>query len=222
MGGYEAVMFDWMLTLADYPDEREHLRRAHDQIDRRFTDDEIDELGVRLDAAGQQAAVADAAARCDCSADLHRAATELLYDRAGIDEELAGAMYGLLGDRSFHPIYPEVAHVLGTIAQAEVRIAVISDIHVDLRQHARSEGIDHLVDEWVLSFEHGMQKPDPAFFRLALDALETGPEATLMVGDRASHDGAAANVGIDTLILPARARSSGGPRLEAVLGLLVS
>ena len=39
-------------------------------------------------------------------------------------------------------------------------------------------------------------------FTLALDALGVTPQDALMVGDRASHDGGAADVGIATLILP--------------------
>lgn len=214
-------MFDWMLTLAEYPDVREHLRRAHVQIGRSFTVVELDALVVRLDEAAGHADVRAAAAREDCSPELHRVAASWLYDRAAIDGQLAEAMYGLLGDPSFHPLYPEVPSTLSTIAQAGIRIAVISDIHVDLRVHARLSGIDHFVDRWILSFEHGVQKPDPAIFRLGLDALGTEPEATLMVGDRPSHDGAAAALGIDSLILPSRDRSIEGSRLDGVLSLLL-
>ena len=56
-------------------------------------------------------------------------------------------------------------------------------------------------------------------FQMALEALRVQPSAALMVGDRASHDGGAASVGIDTLILPTPA--SLGPRgLDVVLRLL--
>jgi FMN phosphatase YigB (HAD superfamily) len=54
-----------------------------------------------------------------------------------------------------------------------------------------------------LSFEHGIQKPHPRLFQIALDQLGVTPRETLMVGDRAARDGGAASVGIATLILPA-------------------
>lgn len=130
-------------------------------------------------------------------------------------------MYGLLGDPSFHPIYADTARTLETIARAGIQIAIVSDIHVDLRDHARRGRLDHFVDAWVLSFEHGVQKPDPVVFQLALDALGARAETTLMVGDRESHDGAAADLGIDTLILPRRPRTAAAPRLDAALRLLV-
>ena len=53
-----------------------------------------------------------------------------------------------------------------------------------------------------MSAAHGVQKPDPRIFELALEALGAGAPETLMVGDRASHDGGAAAAGIATLILP--------------------
>ena len=59
-----------------------------------------------------------------------------------------------------------------------------------------------VVDAFVLSFEHGVQKPDPAIFRLALEALGVAPDEAVMVGDRPSHDGGAAFAGVAALVLP--------------------
>lgn len=63
-------------------------------------------------------------------------------------------------------------------------------------------GLDRLVDAFVLSFEHGVPKPDLAMFRAALNELGTEPDQTLMVGDRASHDGTAVELGMPTLLVP--------------------
>ena len=221
MGRYEAVMFDWVLTLADLPDRHELVRRAMAAIDRTADQRERDELVQALEVAGQDADVVSALTREDCSTDLHLAANMLHYGRAGVDDELAAAMYALLGSPSFLAVYPGVADLLEEIAQAGIAVAVVSDIHVDLRGHAAAAGIDHLVEHWILSFEHGVQKPDPAIFRLALDALGAEPARTLMVGDRASHDGIAASLGVDTLILPVRAGSDPVGRLDPVRALLL-
>jgi len=56
-------------------------------------------------------------------------------------------------------------------------------------------------------------------FTLALDAVGVQPDEALMVGDRASHDGGAAAVGIATLILPLR-RELGPRGLDVVLRLV--
>lgn len=219
MPAYDAVLFDWMLTLADYPDEREHLRRAHEAIDRPLNDHELDELLTALRAAATLPDVRSAEARMDCASELHFASTMLLHRSAGIDEGLSEAMYRLIGHPTFHPIYDGVAEALEVINGAGIKVAVVSDIHVDLREHARLAGIDRYIDQWVLSFEHGVQKPDPELFRIALRALGVRPGDALMVGDRSSHDGAAAGVGIDCLILPAGGERTTA-RMDRVLALL--
>ena len=83
------------------------------------------------------------------------------------------------------------------------RVALVSDIHFDLRADLAQQGIADLIDAYVLSYEHGFQKPDPRIFELALDAVGAQPKEALMIGDRASHDGGAVTAGIPTLLLPA-------------------
>ncbi len=218
MARYRAVLFDWMLTLAEYPDDRELVRRAHQAIERNTAPATLDVIVERLETAARDADVIAAMTREDCSAELHQLANLLFFKRAEIDDELAAAMYALLGDPTFHPVYAETPTVLRDLAELGVRVAVVSDIHVDLRAHAALHAIDHLIHAWILSYQHGIQKPDLALFQLALDALDVQAADALMVGDRSSHDGAAAALGIDTLILPARrdATNTRSVRLDVV------
>ena len=95
----------------------------------------------------------------------------------------------------------------------------MSDIHFDLRPAFVAAGLDRFVDEYVLSFECGVQKPDPAIFHAALEALGSSPEQTLMVGDRASHDGAAVGLGMPTLLVPTLTHP-GQRRLDLVRNLV--
>ena len=219
MSDYEAVLFDWMLTLADYPDEREHVRRAHEVLGREIDADALEAIAHRLvTTAADDTDVCAAMAHADCSVAQHQEATMLHFERAGVDAELASSMYDLLGDPTFHPLYGESADVLRSLVQHGVRVAVISDIHVDLRAHAKCFEIGDLVNAWILSYERGVQKPDPTIFQLALDELDVTAEQALMVGDRASHDGGAAALGIDTMILPHRTRTATrSNRLDVVL-----
>ena len=110
--------------------------------------------------------------------------------------------------------------MLRRVRGAGVRIVLLSDIHFDLRTLLARQGIADLIDEFVLSFENGLVKPDPAIFALALHRLGTPPEQTLMVGDSPIHDGGAAGVGITTLILPRPSMSENMPRLTPMLALL--
>ena len=66
----------------------------------------------------------------------------------------------------------------------------------------REQAAGDYIDDYVLSFEHGVQKPDPRLFERALQRSELPPERVLMVGDRSTHDGAAAESGLVTLLLP--------------------
>ncbi|MEZ5244978.1 MAG: HAD family hydrolase [Acidimicrobiales bacterium] len=223
MTAYRAVLFDWMLTLADYPPPAAMARRAARLVGRSLTDGEVTSVVDALTRTHRDPDVVEAMTRCDCSVAEHEHAEMMLLRRAGLDEELAAAWYSLLGDPDVHRLYAEVPSVLSALAARRVHVVVISDIHVDLREHARRAGIDALIDGWVLSFEHGVQKPDPRIYELALAAAGVAPTDALMVGDRHTADGAASLLGIDSLILPprrARDPEVVDPRLNGVVRLV--
>ena len=113
----------------------------------------------------------------------------------------------------------DVGPVLKTIKNLGVHMAVLSDIHVDIRSAFERAGLLSLIDLFVLSFEHGVQKPRPEMFQLALEGLNLPASQVLMVGDRAAYDGAAVGEGIATLLLPAL-RSVTDCRLQLVTALL--
>lgn len=187
--------------------------RAFESIGRPATVGALAEAAAALEEAGDLPDI-------DASAERHREATLRVFARHGLDAELVEAVYGLDGDPANHPLYPDTAPVLREIHARGVGIALISDFHLDLRPVLAQHGIADLFDVWVLSFEHGIQKPDPRMFTLALDALDVRPEHALMVGDRASHDGGAAAAGIATLILPSPPDRLEPRGLEVVTRLL--
>ncbi|MBO3090065.1 HAD family hydrolase [Cellulomonas sp. zg-ZUI40] len=104
-------------------------------------------------------------------------------------------------------------------------MGVVSDIHVDLCPVFAAQPVGDgrtwadLVDVWALSYELGVAKPDPAIFRYALEGLHLEPHDVLMVGDRGPWDGAAAELGITTLLLPPLTHP-GQARLHRVLDLV--
>lgn len=127
---------------------------------------------------------------------------------------------------ALNPFAADVGPLLRTLHAAGVRIGVVSDIHVDLRpvfaQQDNPDGSNWavLVDAWALSYELGVAKPDPAIFTAALDRLGLPAEQVLMVGDRGAWDGAAAELGITTLLLPPL-RAADDLRLQRVLDLVM-
>lgn len=127
---------------------------------------------------------------------------------------------------SANPFAGDVGPLLEALPRAQVRVGVLSDIHVDLRpvfaanpRHDGGTWAD-LVYAWTLSYEVGAAKPDPVIFEGALRQLELTAAEVLMVGDRGTHDGAAADVGITTLVLPPL-RSPHEHRLQRVLDLVL-
>jgi HAD superfamily hydrolase (TIGR01549 family) len=212
-----AVLFDWRGILVVNPPEEWWIGRAFEELGRpKPTSAELADLVSAITEAGNQPAFVAAEQKIDCSAELHAETSLAMFAAAGLDEDLAIALYQLDFRPDCHPYAIDAKETFESLASHEIKIAVISDIHFDLRPEFEDHGLSEYVDEFVLSFEHGIQKPDPAIFRLALDALQVRPTEALMVGDRPSHDGGAVAVGIPTLLLPTLGEAS-DRRLELVL-----
>lgn len=142
-----------------------------------------------------------------------------MYEQAGVDPELAEALYRVEWDLESRPLYPDVLETLAAIRDRGMRIALVSDIHFDIRPDCAAQGIDGFIDAYVLSCEVGVQKPDPRMFITGTSAVGVEADEALMVGDSPYTDGGAAAVGIATLILPRQEELA--PRgLDVVLRLL--
>jgi putative hydrolase of the HAD superfamily len=110
--------------------------------------------------------------------------------------------------------------VLAALRERGVAVGVVSNIGWDLRPVFREHGVDPYVDAYVLSYEHGIQKPDTRLFALACDALGVGPEDTLMVGDDRHADGGAADLGCAVHFVEHRPVTERPDGLRAVLDLV--
>jgi HAD superfamily hydrolase (TIGR01509 family) len=79
--------------------------------------------------------------------------------------------------------YPKM---LGLVAQLKTRhglkVIVVSNESREVNAHRiRAFRLDRLVDAFISSCFVGMQKPDAAIFRLALDFAQTAPERALFI-----------------------------------------
>jgi putative hydrolase of the HAD superfamily len=79
------------------------------------------------------------------------------------------------------------------LAQAGLRLCVVSNWDVGLHDHLARLGLDLPV---VTSAEAGAAKPDPRVFRLALERLRARAERTVHVGDSAADEEGAAAAGL--------------------------
>ena len=217
----DAVLWDFRGTLFGDEDDTSWIRNSAESIGRELSDDEIAAILARGAVVAEDPEIEAALDRCDTSLEVHREANLHWLRAVGLDDELAIAIWARDGHPDASFAFPDAAPVMQTLHENGVRMAVVSDIHYDIRTHFRNHDLDRYVDAYVLSFEHGCQKPDAEMFTRALEALDVSAERALMVGDTPGHDGGAANVGIPTLILPGpfRAGRRGSRGLDAVLRL---
>ncbi len=196
--GIRAVVFDWRGTLVTTLSERAWVEEALRLVGRaRAVEEVLAAIGRADGVPGRLGAVG-----VDCGARVHREVYFSVFADAGLDGEVAEALYAVESDPGYNVFAVDVAETLAAVVARGCRVAVLSDIHFDLRPVFAAAGLGGFVDVFVLSFERGVQKPDPAIFLAAVAELGVEPGAALMVGDRASHDGAAVEVGMPTLLVP--------------------
>ncbi|WKN13133.1 HAD family hydrolase [Streptomyces sp. JUS-F4] len=142
--------------------------------------------------------LADAMARRDLTAALHRAAYTGLARTVALPDP---GLYDALYDRHLRPEawqpYPDAAEVLAGLRRAGIAVGVVSNIGWDLRPVFRAHGLDALVDSYALSFEHGLQKPAAGLFATACSLIGRDPAEVVMVGDDRTADGGAAALGCE-------------------------
>ncbi|MFH9421984.1 HAD family hydrolase [Streptomyces sp. NPDC017529] len=202
----KGVLFDFSGTLARIESPETWLRAVLDETGTRVAEEEIVRLAAELSRAGALpggsspahlppglAALWDIR---DRSADRHRELYTGLARQVPLPDD---ALYDALYERHMTPAawapYPDAAEVLGELRRRGLRVGVVSNIGWDLRPVLRAHGLDRLVDRYVLSYEHGIQKPDPRLFEIACGELGLDPADVLMVGDDREADGGATALG---------------------------
>ncbi|MFF3850264.1 HAD family hydrolase [Streptomyces sp. NPDC002328] len=226
-----AVLFDFSGTLFRIESTEAWLRAVLDAAGVVLAEEELTDTARALEWAG---ALPGGAAPVrvpeelaglwrerDRSAELHRAAFTGLSRQVALPDP---ALHDALYDRHRTPAawapYPDALDVLGALRERGIRVGVVSNIGWDLRPVFREHGLDPFVEAYVLSYEHGVQKPHPRLFATACEQLGVDPRTTLMVGDERRADGGAAELGCAVHFvdhLPAAERPNG---LRPVLDLV--
>lgn len=227
-----AVLFDFSGTLFRVESTERWLRAALAEAEVPLTEAELKVAVEALERVGalpggttSVPGVPDELAAVweirDQSAELHRAAYTGLSRQVPLPDP---ALHDALYERHMTPAawvpYPDAAEVLRTLRERGTKVGVVSNIGWDLRPVFRAHGLDAYVDTYALSYEHGVQKPDPRLFAVACAALDVDPREVLMVGDDRRADGGAAALGCAVHFvdhLPAAQRPDG---LRPVLDLV--
>jgi FMN phosphatase YigB (HAD superfamily) len=216
---FKGVLFDWRGTLFHDFDNVEWLQVAARSIGRSLPTVELERLSRAIDEAAKKPHIAASLLRHDADAVLHRQVELAMFREAGLDEELAVAVYETDGTLEVSLPYPDTVPVLRRLKELGVRIAILSDINFELRPFFELHGIDDCVDGYALSYEYGWVKPDIEAFEMGLELLGLPASEVLMVGDNPRRDIGGVALGITTLILPPVANYS-VRGLDAVLRLV--
>lgn len=213
----QAVIFDWRGTLVTTLTEAQWVEQALLEVGRAPASAVIDNIIAAIGSANGDEDRLDGPG-VDSDAALHRKTYMSVFADAGIDRQLAEALYSVESDPRHNAFALDVAETLEALSDRGFKIAVVSDVHFDLRPAFDAAGLSGLVDVFTLSYEEGVQKPNPLMFRRTLKALGVEASDALMVGDRSRPDGPAVEEGITTLLLPPL-REVADRRLHKVLAL---
>ncbi|MGH8929454.1 MAG: HAD family hydrolase [Egibacteraceae bacterium] len=115
----------------------------------------------------------------------------MVIEAVGVDADpiaVAGRMQDLFCDPASYVAFPEVPDMLRRLAGGGHRVAILSNTDVDLWPILDRLSLGSFVEVAVAAFRHGVEKPSPQAFHLALDALGVEATSTWFVGDDLRDD----------------------------------
>lgn len=196
-----AVLFDWGDTLFYAPDAAEVMVEAATERGVRVDLDTARRMWGQLWAKGKEPD--EIAKGRDLSPEAHREVWTTLFRAADV---VAPGLAETLYERVMEPAqwlpYPDTAPTLRALKAGGKKVGIVSNVAKPLRPVFERHGIADCVDAYVLSYEHGAQKPETRLFARACALLGVDPREALMVGDHPLTDGGAASAGLSVLILP--------------------
>jgi len=116
--------------------------------------------------------------------------------------------------------YPDTEPTLRALRARGIKIGIVSNVPQDLRPIFAAHHLADLVDAFTHSYEVGAEKPDPAIFLRACEAIGTKPAETLMVGDHPVADAGALKAGLRFHLLPPDGAAEKPRGLRRVLELI--
>jgi putative hydrolase of the HAD superfamily len=107
----------------------------------------------------------------------------------GIDDEsLVDKMYARFSTTSTYRLFDDSLPALREVSKAGFRVGLISNFEGWLEEMLVELEVGHLFDVKVISGVEGVEKPDPAIYRLALDRSGATPDRAVHVGDSPGLD----------------------------------
>lgn len=207
---YRAVFFDVGDTLLTIPNANAVMKTVLDRFD--FVRDE-EQIGEYFTAAYKQLYYGRSPDEyAACSPETDRAFWVALYrhmlERLGAMEhtseevihEWCHVLYDVFTAPEHYVVFPDVIETLDELRSRGFRLGVISNFADSLPRILKAKGLAPYFDPMIVSTEVGLEKPDPAIFRLALERSGLPADQVLYVGDHEINDVYAPGlVGIDAV-----------------------
>jgi putative hydrolase of the HAD superfamily len=142
-------------------------------------------------------------------------------------EDSTGAIFDVLYARftsyESYRLFPDVIPTLTACRAAGLTLGVVSNFEEWLEGMLIEMEVAPFFAFMVISGKEGVEKPDPAIFRLALERSGVAPEEAVFVGDHPRLDiGAASELGMTGVLIdrPGRYPDFEGLRVRALTDLL--
>jgi putative hydrolase of the HAD superfamily len=195
---YKAVFFDVGDTLMTIPAARVILQqflasrsfhREEEQIGSLFTE------AFRLFYYGKQLNPEEV-----CTPESDRAFWMKLYafilDHLGAPDhwtaeeihQCCHEMYDIFTAPEHYQLFDDVKESLDTLQRLGLRLGIVSNFAPTLRHILQVKGVLSYFDPVIVSTEAGLEKPNPAIFRLALKVAGLAAADVLFIGDHDQND----------------------------------
>jgi putative hydrolase of the HAD superfamily len=126
------------------------------------------------------------------------------------EDGLADTLYRAFTDRGNYEAFDDVVPALQLLAEKGAMLGVISNYEAWLEDLLADLQLAPLLPIRVVSGIEGIEKPDPAIFRLALDRANLPPDDVVYVGDVPDFDyDPAAALGMFPVLIDRRERHAG-------------
>jgi putative hydrolase of the HAD superfamily len=176
----DAVTLDAFGTLVELNSPTGHLRRA---LAARGVEAETDAVEAAFAAEVAYYVEHKVEGRDEASLErLRRVCTGVFLEALGADLDAGGFAPDFAAALVFKPLVG-VVEALGALQGAGLVLACVSDWDMSVGDQLGRAGVGRFLSTVVSSAEIGVEKPDPAVFRAALERLGVSSERTLHIGD---------------------------------------
>jgi putative hydrolase of the HAD superfamily len=109
-------------------------------------------------------------------------------------------LYDIYTAPEHYELFEDVKECLSRLQELGLRIGIVSNFAPTLKAILESKGILHMFENVIVSTEVGLEKPNPAIFKLAMEHSRLEAKEILYIGDHDRNDIWAPNqVGMDAV-----------------------